>query len=283
MSKHVLTQAASYLDIRRLKLVSVTEVKQQSSGLSKQASVPSLHICLGLVAVSWWLSCWQAGLLTDLFHKLDQGWLSITLQCGVRKALSLDEGYHCIKLQLCDSFLCCHQAASKTCQALNPSQDGCWLFVLRLPDVRIVKLNLGSFGWRSLLLVLRSSTFSFLTHHTPRLERYVGHIVKLPFLLWWLLWLPKILGMKACCVRLSPCICNLFFARHKIKARINFKLSCSTCCLVGSSSRSGLEEEDLEADFWVWSSLSAGRKPITCDKLPKKKLDKPCWDGQAIR
>ena len=50
MSKHVLTQAASHLDIRRLKHVSVTEVKQQSSELCKQLLChPSTY------AWDWWL------------------------------------------------------------------------------------------------------------------------------------------------------------------------------------------------------------------------------------
>ena len=60
--------------------------------------------------------------------------------------------------------------------------------------------------------------------------------------------------------------------------RWKFKLSCSARCLLGSSSRSVLEE-DLEANFCSCSSLSSGRKPITCDKLPVKQWDKPCCDG----
>ena len=114
------------------------------------------------------------------------------------------------KLSLCDPFLCCHQAARKTCQAFNPRQDGCWLLILRLSNVSIVKLKIRSFGRSSLLSMLRSSSFSFLTDHTPRLEWNVGHVVKLSFLFGRLSGLPKILGMKALTLRLSPCICNLF-------------------------------------------------------------------------
>ena len=60
MSKHVLTQAASYLDIRRLKLASVTEVKQQSSELCKQASMPRMLGIGGCKLVIVLLASWSA-------------------------------------------------------------------------------------------------------------------------------------------------------------------------------------------------------------------------------